>query len=208
MVDQWSIFNVEEHMISSNTEAWVFDKHRPGDRDFTRMFFPKAAVAWRAAEYDLDTSTPTALASVWDLLLHEPYMPSTMLTGPVVKGRAAPAQQVHLYNAPTKQAAKDAHFARLATVKQTVAQINWPRFTGLTTAASMLVGGAPVHALLERVLSEVPHPDDIEEKRQIVHGHRQSLGLEVAPALVVPTVPKQYYDPAVRRRGLTVVLKD
>lgn len=200
-MDQWTIFNVEEHIFGDQgDEAWVFDKRRPGDPNFARMFFPKSSPAWRAAEYDMDPSTPDGLAAIWDLLLHEPYMPSTNMVGPRIKGQPAPAQLVHLYNAPTKAAARDAHLARLAEVKRSVAQVNWPKLQGVAPVGAMVVAGAPVHPMLQRVLSQVIDPVDLQAKRDEVHGHRVGLGLEVAPAPVIPTVAAQYFDESIQDR--------
>lgn len=177
------IYNIEDfqdHLIG-NTEAWVVHKIATDDR--MKFTFPKDTLEWRAAEYDLDISTPQARDVVFDLILHEPYMQYNEATAPVKnsKGKwvmpAPPADQ--LYTAPTKAKAWEAHQERLAACKQGIVQVNWPNHGPLLLSKT----SGPL-GLRETIMSWEPNLAAVEVKRGIVHRQRQLLGLEPKPVLI------------------------
>lgn len=176
-MDIWEVFNLEEHEING-TECWVIDHRRQGDARFTRTVFPKATLEWRAAEYDMDGSTPEGRAEILDLIMHEFYMPPIMQPPvPTGKGRmfsgATQKQEVHLYNAATKAEAREAHLERVAKVKREVAHIQWPE---PAKKASALSEAAP--SMLDDIISRELDPKSIRDKKAFVHKQRQKRGLE------------------------------
>lgn len=180
MVAVWQIFNVEEHLIGK-TECWAIDHRLAGDPNFIRMVFPKDTVEWRAAEYDMDASTPEGREAILDIILHEPHMPPTIRPPePMAKGRMLAMQrakdEVHLYNAPTRAAAREAHLERVAKVKQNTYRVEWPK-----RAEKLKNSSDEPEDIKQRVLAHEPNPEGIKEKFGIVMLQRAKLGLEKMP---------------------------
>lgn len=201
MVDTWEIFNVEEHLLGT-TECWVLDHRRPGDQNFMRMVFPKETVEWRAAEYDIDASTPEGRELILDIILHEPHMPPTLRPPePIGKGRMLAMQraknEVHLYNAPTRAAAREAHLERVAQVKQNTCRVGWPK-----SRVDLRAGSDTPASMKQRIIDHEPNPEGIQEKFLMVMVQRAKLGLEKMPPGVGRT--RQPLDPTVVRQNRAI----
>ncbi|MFJ6380146.1 hypothetical protein ACIQI7_09115 [Kitasatospora sp. NPDC092039] len=116
------------------TQCWAVRQQRP-DGEHHITLFPASSLEWRAAEYDIDHTTPAGIDQILDILLHEPFVPDPLEnrdTDPAAaKGLTAPATQaVHgltagdtvpitLHNAPDRATARQAHLERIAHIKRT-----------------------------------------------------------------------------------------
>jgi hypothetical protein len=170
--------------------------------------FPFGAVEWRAAEYNIDATTVAGRSQIMDILLHEPFMeavPPALLTKARKRLAREAHEEVHLFNASTRDEARAAHLAKLQRTKEQRVNVVW---SGNPLMANPNPG---VRALNDPAHLLMIHPLDLAslaQKTDHVMSLRMRLGLEPAPPVTIPTVPAQYYDPAIRRRGLTVVIKD
>lgn len=216
MVDRWVIFNLENHIHGGDHETWVFDMSIQGNQDFKRMVIPADTHEWRAAEYDIDISTQAGLLSVWDIILHEPFMKPVMSV-PVIKGVASVTaqQQVHLFNAPSKAAARSAHLQRVADVKSTTAQVVWGANAVYGDTVNRDVTkpfvvphqlseqpAGTIHPMFARVLGAPINSDRVEARRKQVNQMRVDLGLEPDPnPPVVTRVDPQYMDQSIKYRN-------
>lgn len=169
--------------------------------------FPISAIEWRAAEYNIDATTPEGKQQVIDILLHEPFMEPihpAVLSKAHQKLPRHPSDPVHLWNAVSRDEAREHHLVRLANTKQRV-NVVWSGNPIEPTGndASVVALTDPLHLL-------ITHPVDAQrlaEKSQVVIHHRRKLGLE--PPLPKPAQQVHpHYDDAVRRRGLTVAIRD
>lgn len=127
-----------------------------------------------------------------DLLLHEPFMEPIPEEQTDRDSRGLPSKRgdkIHLFNAPTIEAARKSHLDRLAHTKTNNINVVWDD----VKAAQPL-------------RDHKANPDGVEAHRTRVFRARGRLGREKLPP---PTPPKPIaYDPAIRRRGVTVALLD
>lgn len=201
MVDTWEIFNLEEHLIGT-TECWVLDQRRPGDENFIRMVVSKDTMEWRAVEYDIDASTPAGRELILDIILHEPHMPPTLRPPePLGEGRMLAMQraknEVHLYNAPTRAIAREAHLERVAQVKQNTCRVGW-----LKPKADLRASSDEPSSMKQRIIEHEPNPEGLKEKFLMVMVQRAKLGLEKMPPGVGRT--RQPIDPAIVRQNRAI----
>ena len=129
------ITKVEEHISEGGKESWHVYQDR-GNGLIWGHAIPKVAFEWRIAEYDLD---PEDEDLVFDILLHEPFIPNPRrrrnfkddaaakmgLTVPARRqmGRGLVQEEqvpIWLYNAPTIALARKAHLARVEHAKTVV----------------------------------------------------------------------------------------
>jgi hypothetical protein len=207
MPDQWNILKVEQHLISGQ-EVWAVDRQRQGDKDFKRHYFPNSTIEWRAAEYDLDHTTPEGRADILDIVLHEPFIArlNPQITPPkpkTINGRlmmvSERAEEVHLYNAPTKGDALKAHRDRVARVKQQVAQVGASEL-----ARTLRKSSNEPASMLQAIIDWLPDDDRVAEKRMAVFIQRAKMGLEVMPARVVKP---RLFDPSIVEQSKQIKLE-
>lgn len=181
-MDTYEVQAVEMTTNGQGTPVWLVSMLKP-DGTLHDHAFPPSAIEWRMAEYGLD-SVDEAL----DIVLHEPFAVSPQdhgrrLPDPAEKagmvtrlpGRTVD-EPIHLHNAPTIAAAREAHRLRIADAKTRVrvrplakgkgdpldvirqrgVTENGLRIkTALVTAARCGVRGEPVPDEALRVLDEI-----------------------------------------------------
>lgn len=159
------------------------------------MYFPVDTVEWRAAEYDLDASTPEAREDIYDMIIHEFFVPRTALKTlkQNAKGIWVNEDAVHLYSAPTKAIALEAHQGRLAKVKQSTIEVRWPD----RGKAFQKNPTGPV-SMRQQLCDHQPDDAGIEAKRAHVWKTRVALGLE-KPAIVIPMERSVPWDPTLEK---------
>jgi hypothetical protein len=195
----WDIFNVEDTTVGIEP-VWYIDQIRRSDGLVIRGVYPKSIIEWRAAEYGIDCTTPEGRQDILDIVLHEHHLePIDMVTmDRNLRGVRRKGDPVHLYNAPTQAEALIAYRLRVDEAKTRVT-VNWPK--GETKK-----GITQPHALQGVVLDHQPSQAGVEAKLAHVRDNRRGLGLEPITRKVESTPAA--YDPAVRRRGLTVAIMD
>lgn len=180
-MDTYEVQAVETVTNGQGTPVWLVSMLKP-DGTIHCHAFPPSAIEWRMAEYGLDT-----VDEALDIVLHEPFAVSPQdhgrrLPDPAEKagmvtrlpGRARD-EPIHLHNAPTIAAAREAHRLRIADAKTRV-QVKPPKGksdpldvirragvtetgvrikTALVDAARCGVRGEPVPADTLRVLDEI-----------------------------------------------------
>ena len=160
--------------------------------------FPVSTLAWRAAEYGIDTTDTETLL---DVILHEPHLPdlddpdeaakdpaaragmtvpSPISHGRVRKGDLVP---VRLHNALTIDDARAAHLMRINAIKTTV-RIDLP--TGKPSPLK------PIHDAGVDPAKVADFAKRVDETRRRIRGER-------IPKNPQPTVP---IDDSVKRRAL------
>lgn len=204
MPEIYKIYNVEDAMVG-DTEVWYIDHQRQSDGHTYRHAMPKSVIEWRAAEYGMDHTTPAGRQQIIDLVLHEPFMPAI---DPQVlhrnsKGKRLSTDEVHLYNAPTRDLARNAHLSKLETTKANIAQVIWPQ---AGTVTSLQARGPMVHPMLQGILDHQPDQAGVESKTGMVTSIRVDLGLEPKPAPVQQPASNSYFNQAIQDR-MTVVVK-
>jgi hypothetical protein len=134
-MDTYTITDVKEYRPDRETPCWMIVMERPDGSTHLHVF-PKNAVDWRMAEYDVDAETAL------DMILHEPFAARLREPGEV------PA----LFTADSVQVARDSHLTLLERAKQEVAKAvvppqktraadpldvirQWPRASGQEIAA-------------------------------------------------------------------------
>lgn len=168
----------------------------PGvDNEGHIMYFPLDTVEWRAAEYDLDASTPEAREDIYDMIIHEFFVPRTALKTlkQNAKGIWVNEDAVHLYNAPTKANALEAHRERLGKVKQSIIDVRWP-----DRGKPFQKNPAGQVSMRQRLCDHQPDGESIEAKRAHVWKTRVALGLE-KPAIVIPMERSVPWDPTLEK---------
>lgn len=195
----WDIFNVEDTVVGVEP-VWCIDRIRRSDGLVIRAVYPKSTIEWRAAEYGLDCTTPEGRQDILDIVIHECHLePIDMATmDRNLRGLRKKGDPTHLYNAPTRAHALAAYRDKVAEAKTRVT-MNWPN--GATKK-----GVTATHPLQNIVLDHQPSQAGVEAKLEHVMDNRRALGLE-SPKKVAEQ-PSAIYDPAVRRRGLTVAIMD
>lgn len=187
MAEDWHLIEVVSEPVEGGTPCYHMRLEKPNS-DHIIHVIPHAQVDIRAGEYGIDHTTPEGLQQVLDIILHEIHGPAP----------------THLWDQPTVAAALDAHIKRCEQNKLDRVNVIW---SGNPKAKSKLrkfvAGKDPAQVLLDHEpdMARVEH-----HKAQVLH-LRGKLGLEK----VEPTdnvVDKKYYDPSIRRRGLTVSLLD
>jgi hypothetical protein len=161
---------------------------KPPTGKLLAYFFPHHSLEARAGEYGLD---PTAdRDTLLDILLHEPFMdplPEAQLRRDAEGAESKKGDLIHLFNAPTIEDAKKALLDRVAKTKAEGVKVIWDADTA-------------------QVLKNHPvDPVRVEEHRQRIFTTRGRLGREILPP---KAQQPQAYDPAIRRRGVTVALLD
>lgn len=102
-MDTYTITDVHEYRPDRNTPCWMIVMERPDGNTHLHVF-PKTAVDWRMAEYDVDTETAL------DMLLHEPFAANLR----------DPGETPPLFTADSVEAARDSHLALLERAKKEV----------------------------------------------------------------------------------------
>lgn len=167
MPDTYEVIAVTEYWPNPETPCWAVDMRKP-DGGTYRHVFPKDTLAWRAAEYGLDTADTAALL---DVVLHEPFAPNpddpiTAADDPVLAAglmspanvsrgtvRAGDPVPTTLYTAETTQAAREAHLMRITHAKNHVVRVSAPKgkTSPLTAITRVLLDPATVSARAARV---------------------------------------------------------
>jgi len=121
-VSDYQIFNVEYRDDVASVPVYCIDYTKP-DGTHHRHITPPEALAWRAAEYDID---PADVDTLIDIIVHEVFIPdptkpwnrktdAAVKKGMLRKGGAP----VTLANSTSAVEAREAHMARIEEVKKT-----------------------------------------------------------------------------------------
>lgn len=187
MAEDWELVEVVSEPVEGGTECYHMRLRKPNGEDIIHVI-PHAQVDIRAGEYGIDHTTSEGKRQVLDIILHEMHGPAPM----------------HLWEQPTIAQALDAHLKGCDQNKADRVNVIW---SGNPKAQSKVKKFAAGKDPAQILMDHQPDMDRVEHHRaQILH-LRGKLGLEK----VVPTdngVDKKYYDPSIRRRGLTVSLLD
>ncbi|WP_406205323.1 hypothetical protein OH807_30650 [Kitasatospora sp. NBC_01560] len=123
------------------TDCWQVRQKRP-DGGYHVTLFPTSTLEWRAAEYEIDYTTEEGLATILDMVLHEPFIPDPIehrgQDPAAARGLTAPSTEaVHglaigdeapitLHNAPDRATARAAHLERIDHAKRTRVHVVGP----------------------------------------------------------------------------------
>lgn len=142
MAATYEITELTEYYPNPHTPCWLVETRRSDDGNLHRHIFPKATLAYRAAEYGIDPADTDTLV---DIVLHEPFAPSpddpyTAADDPApaagllspataARGTAAVGDLVPttLANAKTIEKAREAHLLRIQYAKTHVAKVTSPK---------------------------------------------------------------------------------
>lgn len=219
---QFTVTEVAEYTLHNGVDCWIvkFLNEKGGKIPYT---FPKFTLEQRVAEYDLD---PTDITGVLDMILHEPHVPDStdvrnFATDAGVKAgftvaaakskgmvRAGQLVPLHLGNAPDRATARQAHLARIADIKTTITVKSGK-------GAGILSKGDTTDPLTTIVANHGVDPTRVASRAAYVQAimtgstaPRMVMSSPGAVPVAPTTMPTPIYDPAVRRRGLTVTLLD
>jgi hypothetical protein len=132
-----------DRITAGNTDCWSVTYIR-GDGSKLNHVFPVDALAWRAAEYDIDLADT---ATLLDIVLHEPHMPDPSHVDPPAAAAIGPAGvPTTLATAASRADARAAHLARIEHTKKHIIRIA-PSATGRgTDPLRKIHDTAPDHA--------------------------------------------------------------
>ncbi|MBO1413215.1 hypothetical protein [Streptomyces sp. FH025] len=165
------------------TQCWAVRQQRP-DGDHHVTVFPTTSLEWRAAEYDIDHTTPDGIDMILDMLLHEPWIADPLeqrSTDPAAaKGLAAgqPAP-VTLHNAPDRATARQAHLERIAHAKRTRVAVTAGPAAGTRRAAAAKPAPDPLDIIRRH---HGITPEGVAAKTEIVEQTRRQLAQPQPPA--------------------------
>ncbi|MFJ4189425.1 hypothetical protein [Kitasatospora sp. NPDC089509] len=200
------------------TPCWAVRQQRP-DGDHHITVFPVSSLEWRAAEYNIDHTTPEGIDTILDMLLHEPWIPDPRknqhadpaaaqgLTAPATE--AAPGLEawepapVNLLTAPDRATARQAHLERIAHAKRTRVTVTAGPAPGTRRSAAAKAAPDPLDAIRRHhgITSE-----GVAAKTEIVEQARQRLALPQQPAenaetrVSLDSFTTSVWDAAIRRR--------
>jgi hypothetical protein len=142
MAETYEINDLLEYWPNPETPCWMVEATRASDGQKYRHIFPKATLAYRAAEYGID---PADTDTLIDMILHEPFAasPDDPITAPadpalaagltakavVARGTVNIGDQttVTLFNADSIDQARQAHMLRIEDAKAKVATMVVPK---------------------------------------------------------------------------------
>jgi hypothetical protein len=186
MAEDWHLIEVISEPVEGGTECYHMRLRKPNGDDIIHVI-PHAQVDIRAGEYGIDHTTPQGNRQVLDIILHEMHGPAP----------------THLWGQPTVAQALDAHLKQCDQNKIDRVNVIWsgnPRAQG---KLKKFAAGDPAQVLLDHQ----PDMARVEHHAAQIKHLRGKLGLEkVDQPSNLPD--KKYYDPSIRRRGLTVSLLD
>ncbi|MGX4733186.1 hypothetical protein [Kitasatospora griseola] len=146
MPEQYRVVDVSRISIGPG-ECWQIRQERP-DGQHHLTVFPTAALEWRAAEYDIDHTSPDGIDLIIDMLLHEPFLTDDSPTAAVQDRGLGKSEPVTLHNAPDLAAARAAHLERIAHTKRTrVAVITGSTPEGRRGTAAAMPVSDPLDAI-------------------------------------------------------------
>ena len=137
MAETYEVTYLTEYYPNPDTPCWLIEARRP-DGDTYRHIFPKATLAYRAAEYGVN---PADTDTLIDIILHEPFAPSpddqltagedpaiaAGLMSPAIVSRgtvrAGDLRPTTLYSAATTDEAREAHLLRIQYAKTHTAKL-------------------------------------------------------------------------------------
>lgn len=188
--EDWELIEVKSEPVGQS-ECYHVRLRRPDGKDLVHVF-PHDTIDIRAGEYDIDHTTPEGKQQVLDIILHENH---------------GPHPEALIKRATIAQARQD-HLAAIDDTKANRVNIIWsgnPKAKGKTRRFAQGSSDADPAQML---LDHQPKPEVRSRAQDQVHRARVAMGVEKADPPQPREVPKQYYDPAIRRRGLTVSLMD
>jgi hypothetical protein len=188
MAEDWYLIEVVSEPVEGGTPCYHMRLRKPNGDDIIHVI-PHAQIDIRAGEYGIDHTTPSGKQQVIDLILHEMH-------GPAPK---------HLWEQPTIAQALDAHVKRCEQNKVDRVNVIWSGNPKARGKLKKLAAGPPDPAQV--LLDHVPDPACVERYAARVKHLRGRLGLEKIDSPSNQS-DKKYYDPSIRRRGLTVSLLD
>ncbi|WP_224273268.1 hypothetical protein [Streptomyces sp. LS1784] len=158
------------------TQCWAVRQQRP-DGDHHVTVFPTTSLEWRAAEYDIDHTTPDGIDMILDMLLHEPWIPD-----PLEQRSADPAAAksfavgepapVTLHNAPDRATARQAHLERIAHTKRTRVAVTAGPTAGTRRAAAAKPAPDPLDIIRRH---HGITPEGVAAKTEIVEQTRRQV---------------------------------
>ncbi|MGW6738667.1 hypothetical protein [Streptomyces sp. NPDC055013] len=165
--EQYEVQAVIETYSRDGNALWHIVSLKP-DGTYHDYYFPQDTLEWRAAEYDID---PTDVEGLLDIVLHEPHKAPVGRDDPALKeGRVSQAvspskgtrvgdlEATGLYNAETKQDAKEAHLVRIEHAKANRVRVVSPEGKK-----------DPLDKIRAKYLARV---DRVEDKRKMVDERR------------------------------------
>ncbi|MFF4819856.1 hypothetical protein ACFY2K_35370 [Kitasatospora sp. NPDC001309] len=175
------------------TECWAVRQRRP-DGDHHVTVFPTSSLEWRAAEYDIDHTTPDGINTILDMLLHEPWIPdpreerhtepaaAKSLTAPATQEIPGPTaegpQPVTLHNAPDRATARQAHLERIAHAKRTRVAVTAGPAAGARRTAAAKAATDPLDIIRRH---HGITPEGVAAKTEIVEQARRQLAVPQTP---------------------------
>lgn len=141
MADTYEVTGLTEYYPNPDTPCWLVEAFRSDGHTY-RHIFPKATLAYRAAEYGID---PADTDQLIDIVLHEPFAPSpddaltaaddpaiaAGLFSPAVSARgtvrAGDMRPTTLFTAATTADAREAHLLRIQYAKVHTAEFVMPK---------------------------------------------------------------------------------
>ncbi|AUY50450.1 hypothetical protein [Streptomyces sp. CB01881] len=221
-VERYEITDVTQIRIGS-TDCWQVRQRRP-DGEHHVTVFPASTLEWRAAEYDVDHTTPEGLASILDMVLHEPFLPDPIehrsQDPAAAKGLTAPSTQamhglaigddapITLHNAPDRATARAAHLERIEQAKRTRVHVVTPAHRlGKTSSGQAAARPAPDPLAVIRTAHGIT-AEGVAAKTALVEQARQQLAANITgtpppargPASFPETFTTTMWDAAVPRR--------
>lgn len=193
MPEQYQVLDAARITVGS-TQCWAVRQQRP-DGDHHVTVFPTSSLEWRAAEYDIDHTTPDGINTILDMLLHEPWIPDPRedrhtdpataknltvhaaqdIPGPAAGGPPA----VTLHNAPDRATARQAHLERIAHAKRTRVAVTAGPAAGARRTAAAKAATDPLDIIRRH---HGITPEGVAAKTEIVEQTRRQLALPQLPA--------------------------
>ncbi|MGW3181646.1 hypothetical protein ACWDD9_20460 [Kitasatospora sp. NPDC001119] len=186
MPEQYRVLDTTRINVGS-TPCWAVRQQRP-DGEHHITIFPTSSLEWRAAEYDIDHTTPAGIDMILDMLLHEPFVPDPLENGhtdpAAAKGLAVVAVQavnglaagdtepVTLHNAPDRATARQAHLDRIAHAKRTRVAVTAGPAAGALRAAAARPAQDPLDVIRR---NHGITPEGVTAKAELVEQARQQL---------------------------------
>lgn len=224
---QFTVREVDEYTLGNGVECWVVKLINERGEKYNHIF-PKFTLEQRIAEYDLD---PADITGAIEMVLYEAHIPDPTdyrnvetdaaakrgLTVTSVKSkgmiRAGQLVPVTLHTAPDRVTARQAHQARIDEVKTRIT-ISSGKGVGILSRGDLTDPLQLIHANHgvdpDRVKSRAAYVQYLMAVNQGFGNPDDQLFMTSPGGIPVKTMvrPQQPYDPAVRRRGLTVALLD
>lgn len=188
MAEDWELIGVASELVG-DTPCYHVRLRRPDGTDKIHVM-PQQIIDIRAAEYDIDPTTPEGKQQVLDIILHEQHGP--------------PPEA--LWKKATIAEAREAHLAQVEDNKTSRVNVIWSGNARAKGKARRFAQGSSAADPAQMLLDHKPDLALRERAKARVLEIRGYLGLEKAPPK--PPRVEQPYDPAIRRRSLTVSLLD